>query len=60
LKALEGRQLSLAKLMDWCNVNRPGSGGRDVFLRALKALTASGDILAIGRTQRGSAIYALR
>jgi hypothetical protein len=60
LKSLEGRQLSLAKLMDWCNVNRPGSGGRDVFLRALKALTASGDILAIGRTQRGSAIYALR
>jgi hypothetical protein len=58
LKALMGKKLSLARLIDWCNVNRPGSGGRDVFNRAIRALLASGDVRAAGKTQRGSMVYA--
>jgi CHC2 zinc finger/Toprim-like len=57
LKALTGRNLSLSRLMSWCNVDRAGSGGRDVFLRALRALTSSGDIVVPERTRRGQAIY---
>jgi putative DNA primase/helicase len=58
LKALTGKTLPLPRLIDWCNVNRPGSGGRDVFNRAIRALLASGDVWVIGKTQRGSPIYA--
>ncbi len=60
LKALTGRNLSLPRLIDWCNVNRQGCGGRDVFMRSLKALTLSGDVRQVGKTQRGVSIYAAR
>jgi hypothetical protein len=60
MKALTGRSLTMARLLDFCNVNRAGSGGRNTFLQSLKALTTSGDILVAGRTRKGTVVYASR
>jgi hypothetical protein len=58
LKALADTNLSRTQLIKHCNVNRPGSGGRDVFNRALNGLLYN-DIRGIGRTQRNTPIYSL-
>jgi hypothetical protein len=59
LKALAGRSLSLRRLMDWCNVDRAGSGGHEVFLRALTALMKARRTLETGKNRRGHVMYGL-
>lgn len=59
LKALVGRKLSLRRLMDWCHVDRAGSGGHETFLRALNALKNTQRILGDGQSRKGSPLYAL-
>jgi putative DNA primase/helicase len=59
LKALAKCSLTVTRLIDYCNVNRPGSGGYEVFNRALKALVFSHTVKAVGKSQRGTLIYAL-
>jgi hypothetical protein len=51
--------LSLSRLLDFCHVKRPGSGGYETFNRSLKALTATRQIVSTGKTQRGAPVYAL-
>jgi hypothetical protein len=51
--------LSLTRLIDFCHVRRPGSGGFEAFNRALKSLTLGQVIRMIGKSQRGAPIYAL-
>jgi hypothetical protein len=51
--------LSLSRLIDFCHVKRPGSGGYETFNRSLKALTATRQIVSTGKTQRGAPVYAL-
>ena len=59
-KALAAKgPLSLSRLVDYCHVRRPGSGGMEDFLRAIKSLTNGGEIKVVGRTRKGAAIYAL-
>jgi putative DNA primase/helicase len=60
VKALTGKgSLSLARLIDFCHVSRGGSGGREAFNRAMKALTLSQELTVVGKTQRGAPVYAL-
>jgi hypothetical protein len=60
VKALTGKgRLSIARLIDFCHVSRGGSGGREAFNRAMKALTLSQELRVIGKTQRGAPVYAL-
>jgi hypothetical protein len=58
LKSLSDRDLSSIQLIRTCNVNRPGSGGRDVFNRAIKGLLIN-DIHVSGKTRKGGNIYGL-
>jgi hypothetical protein len=37
----------------------PGSGGHEVFNRALRALTVSRGVEVVGKSQRGAPVYAL-
>lgn len=47
-------------LIQLCNVNREGSGGREVYHRAIKALThGSREIREVGKTRKGSRIWGL-
>jgi hypothetical protein len=59
-KALVGRKLSLARLMNWCHVDRAGSGGVEVFMRAHKALMFANRIATAGKTRKGSLYYQLQ
>jgi hypothetical protein len=58
-KALAGRKLSLRRLMDWCNVDRAGSGGHEVFLRARDALLKAHRITEAGKNRKGQQMYGL-
>jgi hypothetical protein len=51
--------LSLKRLKDFCNLRRGGSGGYEVFNRALRALTLSREVIVIGESQRGAPVYSL-
>jgi hypothetical protein len=59
VKALAKGSLTITRLIDFCNVNRPGSGGHEVFNRALRALTLSRGVEVVGKSQRGTPVYAL-
>jgi CHC2 zinc finger len=56
--AAKGTQ-SFTKLVDRCHVYRPGSGGMENFLRAIKSLTTAGEIRVMEKTRKGASIYAL-
>jgi hypothetical protein len=58
LKALADKNLSRTQLGKYCHVNRAGSGGREFFNRAIRALLTN-DIQTVGKTQRGVLLYAL-
>jgi putative DNA primase/helicase len=51
--------LSLSRLIDFCHVKRPGSGGHETFNRSLKALIATRQVVMTGKTQRGAPVYSL-
>jgi putative DNA primase/helicase len=59
VKALVRGSLTITRLRDFCNVNRPGSGGHEVFNRALRALTLSRGVEVVGKSQRGTPVYAM-
>ena len=60
VKALSAKgTLSLNRLKDFCNVRRGGSGGHEAFNRAVRALISSKEVTVVGKSQRGSQIYAL-
>jgi hypothetical protein len=59
LKALAGRTLSLRRLMDWSRVDRAGSGGHEIFLRALNALIKAHRITEAGKNRRNNQMYGL-
>jgi putative DNA primase/helicase len=59
LKTLAKGSLTLTRLIDYCNVNRPGSGGHEVFNRALRALVYTHSVKVVGKSQRGTLVYAL-
>lgn len=42
-----------------CNVNRAGSGGHEVFNRALRSLMFGHEIKVVGKTRKGLPVYAL-
>jgi hypothetical protein len=46
-----------AKLRDFCHVDRPGSGGQEVFNRAFRALQLGRRIKAAGRTQKSTVVW---
>jgi hypothetical protein len=61
-KALEqqgGQQMTSTQLQKFCNVRRLGSGGVEVFNRAIRSLILGGIIQSVGKTQRNQTIYAL-
>jgi hypothetical protein len=51
--------LSRARLMDRSRAGKPGSGGLELFNRALKALMVSGVLVVAGRTRKGEPVYHL-
>ena len=52
--------LSDRELVKHCNVNRPGSGGREVYKRAIGALLyGSREIQVMGQTRKGVPMYGL-
>jgi putative DNA primase/helicase len=47
-------------LAQLCNVNREGSGGREVYGRALRALVyGSHEVVKVGETRKGAPVWAL-
>jgi len=52
-------QASERDLKKACNVNRAGSGGHEVFNRALRSLMFGHEIKVVGKTRKGLPVYAL-
>lgn len=57
-QSLSAKNLSSTDLLKYCHVDRPGSGGREVFNRAVKSLLVN-DIHIAGKTRKGFLIYSL-
>ena len=51
--------LSLSRLRNCCHVERAGSGGREMFGRAIQSLERVQEIARVGRNRKGSVVYGL-
>jgi hypothetical protein len=60
IKTLKAKgQASERELKRACHVDRAGSGGYEVFNRALRSLAVGHEVKPIGKTRKGLPIYAL-
>jgi len=58
LAASDGKNLSIARLMDYCHVKRLGSGGPEAFYRALTSLQRTKQIAEKGKNRKEQPVYA--